>query len=171
MRFTAALLASAVLFTAPAYSQERNSTPMPAAMIRAAADADTSTRKEFRAAMGHDAKSSQELFEYLDRHTGELPKLNDDEVDSLVQRYGSALGQALIRECGGKWVRYVSGDESEDGVELPNGKIAFVFNRAYKRIAQKDPIGFVTFYQSTLRLAKGLPLLPGVTNKRESEGA
>ena len=51
------------------------------------------------------------------------------------------------------------------GVELPNNKVAFVFNRAARRIFEGELLSFTAYYQSAASMVKGTPLPPGVSEK------
>jgi len=135
----------------------------PASLVEKAEAYEAEVRAEFRAATGHDAANSHELLAYIDRRVEELPKLDDTSADALVQAYGSTLGQLLIHDLSAKWVR--SGSDG-DGVALPNGKVAYVFNRAARRIFDREPLGFVAYYDSALSLVKGAPLPGGVQAKK-----
>jgi len=143
---------------------------MAATMVERAARVESEVRVEYRNATGHDAQNDRELLRYIDQRVQSLGQLDEQTVDALVQAYGATLGQVLIRELGGRWVRAEVDGEPQDGVSLPDGKIAFVFNRAYQRIAEKDSVGFEAFYDSALAIAKGEPLPAGLVNKRSSDG-
>ena len=118
-------------------------------------------RNAFTESEGHAPKANRDLLRYMDKRVDELPKLDEESIDELVQAYGATLGQVLIAEVGGRWVERSVDGHAMSGVELPNHKVAFVFNRAWKRIAEKDPTGFEAYYDSALALVRGEALRAG----------
>jgi len=150
-----------------AYAAEAATLPsMPAALVAKAQQYETAVRNQYEREVGHTPKTTHGLLEWLDRKTQSTKSLSDSEKDELVQSYGSVLGQQLIRELGGRWV-LVPNEDNSPGVELPGGKVAFVFNRAGRRIFEGDSIGFVSYFEASSSYVHGIKLPDGVeANKR-----
>lgn len=121
------------------------------------------TRGEFAADKGRSPASSCELLAWLDERVAELPELKHRENLGLIKKYGATLGQLLVHDFGGTWVRDTSDRGITHGVLLPNDKIAFVFNRAARRIIDREPIGFLAFYEAAASMVKGKPMPAGLS--------
>jgi len=131
--------------------------PMSASLIAHAQSMEAQVRREFLSDVGHDARTSDELLLWLDGKTLHTDTLGDEAKDELVQKYGAALGQLVIKEFGGSWVITSSGQGDSMGVDLPVHKVAFVFNRAARRIFNADPIGFHSYFETVASLVHGTP--------------
>ena len=138
--------------------------PMPETLKSKAQNAETLVRAQFQSEFGHEPKTNRELLEWLDQKSLASKSLDDRQKDELVQSYGAVLGQVLIHELGGHWV-IVPSQGNSPGVDLPNGKVAFVFNRAGRRIFDADPIGFVKFFDTSASYVHGNMLPEGVEPK------
>jgi len=136
------------MFCDATFAAETPTSPMSQSLVSKAERSDAEVREEFRRETGHDPTTNRELLEWLDQQSLHAADLDDTQKDRLVQSYGAVLGQVLLYEFGGRWV-VVSSQDDSPGVDLPGGKIAFVFNRAARRIIDRDAIGFVAFYEST----------------------
>lgn len=134
--------------------------PMPEALQSKVQDAEALVRSQFQREVGRKPKTSRELLEWLDQKSLASKDLDDKQRDELVQSYGAVLGQVLVHELGGHWVM-VPSQENSPGVDLPNGKVAFVFNRAGRRIFEGDPTGFVKFFDAAASYVHGAALPEG----------
>ena len=139
---------------------------MSASSVAHAQSMEAQVRHEFLSEVGHEATTSNELLLLLDGKTLHTETLGDKAKDDLVQEYGATLGQLVIKEFGGSWVVASSGQGDSMGVELPVGKVAFVFNRAARRIFDADPIGFHSYFESVASLVHGTPLPNDVETHR-----
>jgi len=138
---------------------------MPEALVAMARSSETQILEQFKREIGHEPKTSHELLEWLDQKSLAAKNLTDKEKDGLVQSYGAVLGQLLIHDLGGRWV--INPSDNSPGVDLPGGKVAFVFNRAARRIFNGDAIGFVSFFDSAASYVHGTALPAGVGTKIE----
>jgi hypothetical protein len=126
-------------------SEQPHIVPSDASLVSQAARYEDEVRAEFRSSNRQPAASDMELLVWMDEQTQTASGLGSDARDDLAQRYGATLGQVVIKKFGGTWVRADSPQGPADGVLLTNGKVAFVFNRAARRVFDGDPIGFVSF--------------------------
>jgi hypothetical protein len=140
-------------------------TPMPEALVSKARSYEVQVRNEFKREIGHAPKTSRELLAWLDEKSIGAKDLDDREKDELVQSYGAVLGQLLVQDLGGRWV--LDPNDNSPGVDLPGGKVAFVFNRAGRRIFNGDAIGFVSFYDASASYAHGTKLPADIASKVE----
>jgi hypothetical protein len=139
--------------------------PMSASLIAHAESMETEVRHEFQSELGHAPETSIELLLWLDKKSLQTKTLSDEEKDKLVQQFGATLGQVVIHEFGGTWVLSSTSQGDAMGVDLPIGKVAFVFNRAARRIFEADPIGFVSYFKTVASFANGTPLPADVEAK------
>jgi hypothetical protein len=137
---------------------------MPEALISKAQNAEALVRSQFLSEVGREPTTSRELLEWLDQKSLTSKDLDEQQKDQLVQSYGAVLGQVLIHELGGHWV-IVPSQNNSPGVDLPNGKVAFVFNRAARRIFDGDQIGFVKYFETSASYVQGAELPEGVEAK------
>jgi hypothetical protein len=139
--------------------------PMSASLIARAESMEAQVRHEFQSELGHAPETSNELLLWLDKKSLHTENLSDEEKDKLVQKFGATLGQVVIHEFGGTWVVTSTSQGDAMGVDLPVGKVAFVFNRAARRIFEADPIGFVSYFKTVASFTNGTPLPADVEAK------
>jgi hypothetical protein len=139
--------------------------PMPPALVTLAQSMEAQVRIEFQTEFGHKPKSSKELLAWLDQKSSHVETLSPEQKDALVQKFGAVLGQVLLHEFGGSWVIAPTDQGDSPGINLPIGKVAFVFNRAARRIFEADPIGFVSYFETTESYVHNTALPVGVEAK------
>jgi len=164
--FRFSLLVCVAILCNAAFAAETPTSPMPKSLLSKAEQSDSEVREQFQREAGHAPSTGRELLQWLDQKSLRATNLDDAQKDALVQSYGAVLGQVLLREFGGRWV-VVPGQGNSPGIDLPGGKVAFVFNRAARRIFDGDAIGFVAFYESTASYVRGSSLPPNAEAKSE----
>ena len=78
-------------------------------------------------------------------------KTNDSEKDRYIQLIGSFLGQSLVNEYKGKWIKTNYGM----AVVLPNNKLAFPFNKVAKQFFEGSEHSIAYFYGKVPEVISG----------------
>jgi hypothetical protein len=146
--FLAAYIAAPCRAAAPAVSLSSPS------LVAQARQYESQVRAEFKTELGHEPRSTQELLGWLDQKSAGSAILSAEAKNEMVLKFGATLGELLIRDVGGQWVHAAAVKGYSHAIKLPDGKLAFVFNLAARRIVNGDPIGFSAYFQRAAKLVK-----------------
>ena len=103
-------------------------------------------------------KALEEWADHLWDPTG--PRPGEAELDSNAKLMGAYLGEVVIRNLGGRWIWAKGDGMAQPAVQLPNGSIAWVLNKAYKRQLDGLTNNLAAFYIGAKRVARAGPAGP-----------
>ncbi|AQA25814.1 hypothetical protein BTZ20_0361 [Rhodococcus sp. MTM3W5.2] len=112
-----------------------------------------------RANTGHNLPFTIASTRDIDMYLGEIrdQEGGSNDLAELVFKFGSYLGELLVRHAGARWVEPPAELGGWPGVELPGGTFGDPIGKAFKRVDNGPEDSVVSFIDVTMELARGTP--------------